>query len=482
MKKRLICLLLLPFLLLPLCLPVRADTGQDLLDRMDDILRQIESSGLEYDGASREELLRRGLDRLFEEDPQSFDRLMDAILSGLDDHSMYIPAGAYQQVFAETDAYVGIGVTLEPAGDQIRIAAVESDGPAHRAGLCPGDILLCADGTDLSGLLPEDAAQLLRGSAGTAVELTVRRGSAQLAFRVTRENIVLPNLTGRVLEDGVYYMSLRRFAGSGTYAAFSACMDALEANGCRVLILDLRGNPGGELTMALYFLNRLIPDPDVDYFMISGRPDGLDSSVRIYRSSGIGPRLDRMILLTDGGSASAAEVMISSLHDLGCAVTVGQTTYGKARGQQHTVYDDGGAAVLTTVRLVPPSGADYEGIGLTPDYVVENYTAPHPAAACRRLDFRYLAQGDRGTRADTLRAALQALGYLDAGCREQAFGRETLAALDAFRQDQGLQPLPYLNAETANRLNDCLDALAPMTVTVDAQLAQALSLARQALQ
>ena len=483
MKTKLLSILLLPALLLTLVLPVYASDGVEEMARLDTILYLIRTTGLDFDPSmTDEDLLRQGLQKLFAEDPESFNKVMDAILSSQDSHSMYIPAGTYDEAFAESVSYVGIGITMEQAGDLIRIKAVNEDGPAWKAGVRPGDFLISVGTTALTAADMPNVASMVRGEAGTKVTIGVRRGSQALSFTITRAAIVVPNLTGEVLEQGIYYMDLNRFDSSAIYGQFTEAMTELQESGSEVLILDLRGNPGGELAMVMYFLNRLIPDEDVEYFAIAGRPTEQSANRRVYVSSGLGPDLRKIILLTDGDSASASEVMTSSLHDLGYAVTVGQTTYGKARGQQHLIFEeDGAAAVLTTVRLIPPSGIDYEGVGLTPDHVVDNYAAKHPAASCRPLDFKLLSKGDRGYKLEQLQKALQALGYLDAACTETTFGGKILDAVNAFRADMGLGKMTYLNAQTINLINSSLEALADTTITVDAQLGKALELAREYL-
>ncbi len=477
MKHRLLSLLLLPALLLTLVLPVHAATGQELVMKMDQILSLVENLALDYTPLTFENaLLQQDLAQRFDEDPALFDHLMDEILSSLDSHSMYLPAGTYSEAFGAEESYVGIGITMEQADGQVRVKAIDQNGPAAGTGLQIGDILTSVNGQPLPSNVLNDIAALVRGEAGTSVTIGVRRGVLELTFTITRAPIVMPTLTGRQLEEGIYYMDLERFTGDDVADEFRYQMLELTRLQSKVLIFDLRGNPGGDLNLVTYILNRLIPDDDVPYFAIETRP-GLSGS-KTYTSDGRGPRLNQIILLTDGGSASASEVMTAALCDLNYAVSVGTTTLGKARGQQHFVYEDGSAAVITTVRLVPPSGIDYEGSGLKPDYAVENRSVRHPAAFCRKLNFRYLARGTKSWQTAELQAALKAMGYLAADCTEADFGKQTLDALNRFRADCGLRPMTYLNAESVNRINQNLEALSQQTLPFDAQLDKALELAR----
>lgn len=478
MKKKLTSLLLLPILILSLCLPVHAADSGMLAVKMNHILDLVERFALEYDPAVINDDLRADLTRLINEDPTRFDILMNEVLSGLDAYSMYLPAETYDAAFGTPEGYAGIGITMELVDGQAHVKAIDPNGPAAATGMQPGDILISANDRPLPYNDLDGIASMIRGEAGTTVRVGVHRGTLDMTFTITRAAIETPTLTGRQLEEGIYYMDLERFSGNELEDEFRYYMLELTRLQSKVLILDLRGNPGGDLSIVTDMLNRLIPDDDIPYFALEGRADTALSVDETYTSTGRGPRLNKILLLTDSGSASASEIMTGSLCDLGYALSIGETTYGKARGQQHLIYEDGSAAVITIARLVLPSGVDYEGIGLCPDYAVENREGRHPAAFCRKLDFKYLGQGDRSWKVDLLQDALKAIGYLPADCAEDFFGPVTLDALNRFRADCGLGYKTYFNAESQIRINACLEALSQQTVPVDTQLNKALELAR----
>lgn len=479
MKKKLLSLLLLPALLLSLCLPVHAAGAEELLVRMNSILDLVEQIALEYDPAVINDDLRADLTRRITEDPAQFDLLMDQVLSGLDAYSMYLPAGTYDTAFGAPEGYAGIGITMELVDGLARVKAIDPNGPAAKTGMQIGDFLCSANGQPLPLDDLDGIASMIRGEAGTTVRVGVRRGTLDMTFTITRAAIEQPTLSGRQLEEGIYYMDLERFSGDTLEDEFRYYLLETTRLQSKVLILDLRGNPGGDLSIVTSMLNRLIPDDDIPYFSIEGRADAALSIDESYIASGRGPRLNKIILLTDSSSASASEIMTGALCGLDYALSVGETTYGKARGQQHFVYSDGSAVIMTIARLIIPSEIDYEGIGLKPDYAVENRSVRHPAAFCRNLNFRYMGQGDRSWKLDLLQDALRAIGYLDAGCTEDCFGPQTLDALNRFRADCGLAPKTCLNAESVNRINACLDALSQVTIPADTQLNTALELARR---
>lgn len=470
MKRRLVSLLCVISVIIALCPTALALTPQEDMARMDQVIALIEQKGLDYGG---EDVLRRGLEEMFRRDPESFDLLMDSILSSYDPHSTYVPAGGYDTAFPSVDSYAGIGVTLSKEGLHTMVSEISPYGPAAKTGLLPGDILTQINGNDVTASTLEQTAELLRGAEGEKITLSVDRAGTALTFEMTRSAVTTPNLVSRGLGNDLYYIKISRFDDAYTYMLFSDAVSAMKEAGSRGLVLDLRGNPGGEINMVMNFINKLIPDDGKTYFTLRTR-DGRESS---YVSTGRGLRLEKgIVILCDGGSASASEIMTSALHDLGYAVTVGQTTYGKARGQNHVVFEDGAAAVLTTVQLVPPSGVDYEGVGLTPDYVVENTVAAHPAAACRKLSFRQLSIGAKGLNASDLLAALRAIGYMDDNGTHNSFDREMMAAVNSFRTDMGLEPMTYVNAQTVNMINSALTSMSRLTSVNDLQLAKAVEL------
>lgn len=472
MKKLLSALLVC--LLLASALPAAALSADERYERMEAVAEFIKLYGM--DSSKEDDPVMRALLSLFE-DEEAYNAFMSAMLGSYDSHTMFIPAGAYDDAFPTTLSYVGVGITMQLEDGYARVAEVAEGGSAQAAGIRPGDLLIAADGVSLVGKELADISALLRGEEGTTVSVTVRRGDAELRFTLTRMQLGTPNFSSRLIEDGIFYMKWARFAENASYIQFVFALQEMTRNNCRALILDLRGNPGGDLNMAYNVINRLLPESTV-FFGTCAKQNGQ----RVYQSvtsDGIGPALNKIIILSDGDSASASEVVQVSLCDLGYAVSVGEQTYGKARGQFHITFDDNSAAVLTSVELIAPSTPDYEGVGLTPTYEIHNTTAPHPAAACRPVSERAMTIGALGEDVLRLNRALSALGYLGgARASDSAFTLNTLAALLAFQQDYQLPVSPFMDAACARALNTALASYAGQTVTVDAQFDKALELAR----
>ena len=308
-----------------------------------------------------------------------YNQFMHLMLSQYDRYSLYVPAGNYEEAYPTNDNYVGIGVTMEQYGTSVRITAVTKGSPAEEAGFKAGDLIVYVDRKDYSNTTIAKLSNVIRGEEGKKVTVTVKRTEngkdLYITRTLTRKFIKVSNFASEVLEDGIFYMDLTRFADTQAYLDFVfALQDMVEAN-TRALILDLRGNPGGEVNMALNLINRLIPDEDVTYFMTRTKING-QYDMNFYKSDGIGVRLNKIIILQDSSSASASEIVIASLTGLGYAESVGDTTYGKARGQYHVQLPDGSVAVVNGIELIAPGHDDYDVVGLEPDHEVYNVMAP----------------------------------------------------------------------------------------------------------
>lgn len=469
--KKLISLLLVALLLCS-ALPAAALTAEERYERMEVVMEFIKLYGI--DSPEGDDPLARALMTLFE-DEESYNLFMDAMLGSYDSHTMFIPADSYDDAFPTTSSYVGVGITMQQDGEYVRVVEVAEGGSAQQAGILPGDLLYSADGVSLKGKEMTDVSALLRGEEGTSVDVTVLRGGRELSFTLTRAVIGEPNFSSHLVEDGIYYMKWTRFFDTAAYIQFVFSLQEMTDNNCRALILDLRGNPGGDLNMAYNVINRLLPD-SLDFFGYCYKQNGQ----RVYesvKSDGIGAALNKIIILSDGDSASASEVVQASLCDLGYAVSVGKTTYGKARGQYHLTFPDNSAAVLTSIELIAPSTADYEGIGLAPDYDVDNYTVPHPAAQCAAVPEQEMTVSMTSKAVHSLNAALSALGYLD-GAPSNTFTLATLAAVYQFQSDYQLPQSPVVTVQCVRAINAALDSFSGEVITVDAQYEKALELAR----
>ena len=437
-----------------------------------ELLEKITSAG-SADEIDTEEI-RTFLLGAFEKDPKLCPAILYITLGQYDRYTQYIPVGS-DYMFSTDKQYVGIGVSVAMMEDKITVLAVSEGGPAAKAGILPADVISSVNGKTVSGLTLDEVSLLLRGEEGTFVDVTVLRGDKEISFTLQRVTIGSNAFVYKQLENGVYYVKFDNFNESAEYLRFVTAMGEMKQAGDSVLILDLRNDLGGQVELAANLINRLLPKAQ-DMFSLEYRPD-VSQDPEVYRSEGIGADV-KVIILTNGYTASAAELVAASLSQLGRAVTVGETTYGKAKGQIHVEMCDGAIASITIVRLHSPNGIDYDGKGLTPNYPVTNYMAPYLNEYYSAVPEMLLYSGTCSDEAEALNQALTLMGYLHKNSKMYSFNAETTQALKNFCSDNSLDFSGYLTPKIAQAVNDKIKGMDQLNKEYDAQLAYALTLAR----
>ncbi len=291
------------------------------------------------------------------------DAAADAMVEALPDRwSYYISADDYQSYLEQMkNVYVGIGITIELTADGqgIHILNVTPGGPAERAGICAGDILTCVEGTSVGELGINGVRDAIRGNEGTTVNITLLRQGKTLDVTVTRESIKTQVATGQMLQESIGYVKIVNFDGRCAEET-KAAIAALQAQGAKALIFDVRNNPGGYKHELVNVLDFLLPEQVVfrseDY--LGGV--SVDTSDAAY--------LDMpMAVLVNSESYSAAEFFAAALNDYDAAVVVGEQTSGKGYFQQTYSLPDGSAVALSVGKYYTPNGMSLEGVGITPD-------------------------------------------------------------------------------------------------------------------
>lgn len=282
-----------------------------------------------------------------------------------DPHTRYLPPDAEAAARSAMEGEMeGIGVLVEEVEGRITVVSPFEGSPAGRAGLQAGDVLLAADGVELTGLGLDVAASLIRGPAGTDVLLLIEREGETFEVSVTRDVFEVPSVRGEMLEEGVAYVRLSSFANR-TAEELDAILDELLAQEPKGLILDLRGNPGGGLEPALDVADAFLNEGIV---LVERFGSGEE---RVYRSTDgeAGEEID-MVVLIDEGSASASEVLAGALRDRGRAILIGVTSYGKGTVQTWHALSNGGGVRITVARWLTPDGNWVSEAGLEPEEVV----------------------------------------------------------------------------------------------------------------
>jgi len=296
------------------------------------------------------------------------DNMYRGLLEGVGDpYTYYFNKDALSVFMERTEgSYAGVGmlVNADPYDMKVTVVNVFAGSPAETAGLLPGDVIVAVDGEDVAGKRVDEVTSLVRGTPGTSVSLGIRRGENTLDIKIVRQQINVPTVHHRMLPSGIGYLRIESF-DRVTYAQFTNAYRELRAQGMRGLIIDLRNNPGGLLETVVNIGNLILPEGTILY---SENVRGERIQYRSERDN----RIDMpLVMLVNGGSASASEVLTGAVRDHGVGTVVGQQTFGKGVVQSLFPVSDGSAVKVTIARYYTPSGASIHGEGITPDHIVE---------------------------------------------------------------------------------------------------------------
>lgn len=280
---------------------------------------------------------------------------MPLILSELDPHSAYIPA---KDAEAETQdlkgSFSGVGITFSMIKDTVNVMSVIKDGPAEKVGLVSGDRIISADGVSLVKMDQTEVMRHLKGEKGTTVRLKVMRpGQKNLrSFAVVRGDIPVVSVdVAYMIDETVGYIHVKNF-GEQTFGEFLTAMASLSVQGMKGLVLDLRGNRGGYMHVAIQMVNEFLPEDCLVVYT-----EGRRSPREDYYSDGRGSFSSLpLVVLTDEMSASASEIFAGAIQDNDRGTIVGRRTFGKGLVQQPMEFRDGSIVRLTVARYYTPSG------------------------------------------------------------------------------------------------------------------------------
>ena len=302
---------------------------------------------------------------------QLLEGAVNGMLASLDPHSAYLTPELYKELQVDTKgSFGGLGIEITNRNGMLTIVSPIEDTPAYRAGLKSGDQIMKIDGEFTKDMTLVDAVKKMRGAKDTKVTLTLKREERPELFDVTltREIIKIRSVKSKMLDPGYGYVRVTQFQ-ERTDDDLERALKALdkEAGGLQGVVLDLRNDPGGLLTQAVK-----VADLFLDSGLIVYTDGRLENQRQKYFAHKPGTWSDfPMVVLVNGGSASASEIVAGALQDHKRALVLGTTTFGKGSVQTILPLDDNSALRLTTARYYTPNGRSIQATGIVPDIVMD---------------------------------------------------------------------------------------------------------------
>jgi carboxyl-terminal processing protease len=343
------------------------------------------------------------------EDKKLISEAINGMLTGLDPHSAYLDADAFKELQVGTQGqFGGLGIEVGMEDGFVKVVSPIEDTPAYRAGVKPNDLIVKLDDTPVKGMSLNDAVKRMRGKPNTNITLTIsRKGEQQLiVITLTRAVIKVQSVKSKMVEPGYGYVRVSQFQ-EATAESLAKSLDNMFKQGpMKGLVLDLRNDPGGLLYGAVAISATFLPQkalvvstdgrtedakrkyfasPD-DYLRGGGRDDFLRNLPPAVKNV-------PMVVLVNGGSASASEIVAGALQDYKRATVMGTQSFGKGSVQTIMPLGNNTAIKLTTARYYTPSGRSIQAKGITPDIIVEE-PGSNPQARLREADLqRHLSNG-----------------------------------------------------------------------------------------
>jgi len=305
---------------------------------------------------------------------------INGMLNSLDPHSAYLTPDLYKDLQTETQGrFGGLGIEITVRNGVLTVVSPIEDTPAFQAGIKPGDQILKIEDEFTKDMPLTQAVKKLRGLKGTKVKISIKREGVQelLDFTLVRDIIRVQSVRFRMLEEGYGYVRIAQFQ-ERTDRDVQRALEKFtgEKPGIKGLVLDLRNNPGGLLTQAVR-----ISDLFLDSGMIVYTDGRLENQKQKYFARKEGSWTEfPIVVLVNGGSASASEIVAGALQDHRRAIVLGTKTFGKGSVQTILPLDDQSALRLTTARYFTPKGRSIQAAGIVPDIVMENESLPEARA------------------------------------------------------------------------------------------------------
>jgi carboxyl-terminal processing protease len=295
---------------------------------------------------------------------------IQGILSGLDPHSSFLTPEDFSDLRRSTTGqFGGLGIEVQMEEGMVKVVSPIDDTPAYRAGVQAGDLISHLNGESVQGMNLTQAIEIMRGEPGTSIRLTIVRGQETLDITIERAIIQVTSVRSRLLDSGFGLVRISAFQQNSGRDLVAEIQKLTAENGdeLRGLVLDLRNNPGGLLNASVD-----VADVFLESQLVVYTESRLPESAQRYHARAQTPYPDLpLVVLINGGSASASEIVAGALQDHGRAVIMGVQSFGKGSVQTILPLDNDSALKLTTARYYSPSGRSIQASGITPDIEVQ---------------------------------------------------------------------------------------------------------------
>ncbi|SHF39517.1 S41 family peptidase [Caloramator proteoclasticus] len=297
-------------------------------------------------------------------------KLVEGAVKGMvdgigDPYTVFMNKKEFEDLLTHTQgSYAGVGLYVGNKDGKIVVVAPIEDTPAYKAGILSGDIIIKVNDQDVSGNELDKATSMMKGPEGTKVKLTIyREGKGTINFELTRAKIIIKSVKSDVIENNIGYIRITTF-DENTSEAFNNALDKLLNQGIKGLIIDLRGNPGGLLDQCTKIADRILGEGTIVYT--------IDNQGKREEWKSDSNKLNvPLVLLVDGGSASASEILTGAVRDFKAGVIIGTRTFGKGLVQDIIPLPNKEGLKVTIARYYTPSGECIQGKGIEPHIVLD---------------------------------------------------------------------------------------------------------------
>lgn len=418
-------------------------------------------------GMTAERMKNEALCYMLQNNDTNIDNVLKAMFKLLDEHSTYFTKDEFEKFESAVTASmsgIGTGVMMTKAG--VAVTDITKFSPAEKAGLKPFDIIVSADGETLVGKTIDEAANLIKGMAGTTVKIGVKRYGTEgvLYFDIVRGNVEQSTVYWEKISDDIAYLGISMLTLNCDVFVREALKE-IDAAGIKKIVLDLRDNSGGYLDSTVNICSMFMPSG------VAGYVDYKDpKKLETYYSTNDAPKY-KLAVLINGATASGAEFLSGGLQDTGIGKVFGEQSYGKGTVQSTIPIVNGGAFKLTVAKYYTSGKQDVAKDHINPDVEISNSYKKLNEENLEFMDTEsYIGIGTEGKNVLALEQRLNALGFLENA--DEKFDSDSMKAVQLCKATYGMEPSPLVDVEFLYYINNIeYDRL---YVTIDRQLEAAV--------